>query len=281
MARLYKRYIQVQIDDIILNPQLRCKFEITKNVGASGGTGNLQIYNLSSTTRGKIKRATSDTSQTSGSSISIIAGYEQQYEQIFSGEVLKIEHEWPEADIVTKIRAVDSFSSVNYTDVNKSYKAGVSANRVIKDLVTEMALDGYDISTIETELTNKTFDSSFIMSGKPHIILDNITKQIGATWAVQDSKLVIIKNGESINANTTIKLSEKTGLIDVPIVTEKGINIKALLNPRIKPGMTIKLISEEFDNADIYLQKVKYIGDNYGLDWYCICDGIQPNSVYI
>jgi hypothetical protein len=105
-----------------------------------------------------------------------------------------------------------------------------------------------------------------------------LMKDSGAEWSIQDNELNITKLGKPID-DIAVVLRADSGLLEHPTITDKGVNVKAQLNPDIRPGKLTKLeplavqvepgaqfVPERGrDYTGVYLcQTVSFIGNNYG-----------------
>ena len=72
----------------------------------------------------------------------------------------------------------------------------------------------------------------------------NYVSSLDSTWSIQDEKMVIIKKTAYLESEA-VDINVLTGLIGVPQQTDEGINVKCLLNNRIKIGGRIRLNNAE------------------------------------
>lgn len=274
MANLFNRFIEVKVDNIILASELRYKFDIKRSLLPDPNTCDIEIYGLSENTRGRIKSASKIEQNKIGSKLYLKAGYKELYEQIFSGELIVISHEKNDADWVSKLKCADGFTAYNASEVETSFKKGVSFSSAIDAIYGTMGLSGKNTKTITDDLSKK-FDASYVISGKAKRYLDDLSKSVTSSWSIQDFKLLILKDGKAINETSAIRISNETGLVGSPKRTEKGINFTSLLNPKLKPGYLVQLESNDFNKIKVVIQSVNYVGDTHTNDWYAKCEGLQ------
>ncbi|CDG95916.1 Putative bacteriophage protein (fragment) [Xenorhabdus bovienii str. puntauvense] len=78
--------------------------------------------------------------------------------------------------------------------------------------------------------------------------LSNLAKQNGADWRYEDGQCHIIPKRTYLTE--AVVLTYKTGLIGMPEQTiGGGINVKCLINPKIRPGTLIRLDNKSINMA--------------------------------
>lgn len=217
---------------------------------------------------------------------------------IFRGETTNVLNEGEVPSAVTTIYAGDGDKSYSSIPYNKAYKGGTRVIDILRDIAKVMSLpseiDYFDVSA--KLLRGETF------SGLCKDVLNEITKDYGLKWSVQQGILEIINLVQPIASQTTaIRLSADTGLIGSPVLVERqenkqntktkkkkkkkdnrliGVNFTAYLNPEVRPGRLVeieaihtinqlgKLMEVKTPNISangIYRSDVvRYIGTNFG-----------------
>jgi hypothetical protein len=79
-----------------------------------------------------------------------------------------------------------------------------------------------------------------------------------------------------------VLLSEQTGLVDVPTLTDNGCRAQALLNPEIRPNRRVKIVSRVLEmnsrNSEYRVSECIYTGDNREGDMVVIITGEAVNG---
>jgi hypothetical protein len=70
--------------------------------------------------------------------------------------------------------------------------------------------------------------------------MDIIARNNGAHWSIQDGFLAMVPAGSTL-PNEAIKVDSDTGLLESPMINDKGISMKMQLDPRIVPNSKIWL----------------------------------------
>lgn len=205
---------------------LAIDFETESNRSKEPNKGIFNLYNLAESTRRDIEQ--------NATGIRCYAGYDDNVKLIFSGDVVYVRSPREGAEYVTQIQAGDGYKAFTKSVTSKTYASGTDKQIIIdqmaKDmgLVTKMAKD--TIMGVTTGAT--TFD------GRTKDTLDGLLSDNGASYSIQDREIHIATIGKPVD-NDAIVLRAETGLIEAPAVTDKGINIRAFLNPDIRPGKLI------------------------------------------
>lgn len=201
----------------------------------------ITIYNLSKTTREQIKK---------DNKITIEAGYKGDTGIIFSGYITKKKTKHDRVDTVTTIYAIDSRSLKERKIKSKSYKKGVKASTILKDLVDmiKMPVGAFKIKR------DYTYKDSVTVEGE---LMDSIKKyaQIcGVSAYVNKGKIYVRSLKEGDNIKFTVEPG--TGLLTVEEFEEettaekykdkiKGFKLTMLLQHRITTASIVTVKSKD------------------------------------
>lgn len=221
------RYLLIEIwqpnsdKPITFNEEWKIVFNVDKNASSdfmSFNTATVSIYNMNSSTRGKISMQ--------GLNIRIYAGYQDLHGKIFNGVINNITVSKDNTDIVTTLYCAsdlnglendvsDTINSMNLTDylINLCNKNGIplKINRINKSIV-EYSIDGSVSDTIV-----------------------RLCSMFGLSYSIDDGVIRIVdKNikSDDVNDNEIILLTPSTGLLGNPEITEEGCNVRSLLDYR-------------------------------------------------
>ena len=272
-------------NDVAPSP-MKITFDIEKNFVGSPNTTKFEIYNLALETRSKIR---------AGHILELKAGYNGLMDRIFFGQVgissAKTVRSGP--DMVTTIECYDGGAALAMCRIHKSYPPGVRLYQILQDVVAEMAnTSDYNPVPIESNLTinlpNISFPRGKTVSGTCKSILDELLKGQGLVWSIQNNTLIIVPLNTPTNTSA-IEIGPSTGMIGVPTKCDGYFEFKALLDPRLQPGVFTSIKTKEYyydfnsqSNKPLegfyQLRKVKYHGDTYGPDWSATCQCWEVNA---
>lgn len=241
----------------------RVEFETKLNKSSSPNKTKIIIYNLTESFKKIIEEK--------DLSVNLFVGYGDVLEQditklIFSGNVLKPKTKKEGADFLTILECGDAQNALVDTNLDKSYKSGTRLKDIIKDLLKELNIDFNE--NILNKLSNRKFNNGYTAEGNVKSNLDTLLKNEGYYFTVQNGQVIITKD-EEIDENLAVVFNKETGLLDIPIKTDKGLEFKALINQIVKAGDTVKVQSEFLEIDSFYkVSNVTYKGDTRGNDWY-------------
>lgn len=297
-TQLYKRVCTVTVKDVtsVSTPEggntrtvsetnvvtikdLRTSFVIKKSLTKEPNTMELQIYNLSADTRGRMKAK--------GSQVTVTAGYENTQGVIFIGDSRTIDHVKDGADWITKIRCGDGEVSYTVPRINESLAPGTSFKDAVRKAAAAM---GVNLGNLEKFLTNTNFKENLTqfknglaLSGRASQKFDELIKLAEAQWSIQDGKLQVLKDKgteaaalQTVNTNAeAVVLSAKTGLIGSPDhgspEQKKKVSIvkaRSLLRYEFKCGGQVFLDALGTNRGYYKITHLTHDGDTMGGDWY-------------
>lgn len=262
------------------NRRLDMSFNVFATSASEPNDGECTIYNLTETTRNRISE---------GSKIEVYAGYDGNYKLISAGDIETVNNRKPSTDWATTISWGDGVRA--YVDVNfsKSYKEGVKVSDILNDLTGSLGLAVNSVSSQLTEVLN----GGLSVNGKTKDILNTITKDYGLEWSIQDEEVRVITQGAPID-NQAIVISQETGLLEFPQITEKGVDFVCQLNPDIRPSKIVNIKSvgstrslsadpaaaplQESANGLQLVENVRFSGDNFGGAFQSKVRAVQYNA---
>ena len=259
--RLYKRYIQIIIgnDDSALSiDALYITFEIEKVLSGKPSDGIVNIYNLNDTSEAKIKET--------GERVRVFAGYDENKDLIYDGDIRKIEKNKQGLDRIVTITLGGNVFKLTNAFFNKSYAGAVSVSQVVSD-----AVPSFGISAVGLDAIPASTLTDFAFTGRTSDLLDRILNPLNVQWFENDGFINISMRGEA--TESVFILKPGTGLIDSPSLTDEGLSFKALLNGRIKINSRVKIESRVVNGLYKVTQAV-YNGDNRDGDFFVQCLGV-------
>lgn len=270
MAEQFDRQVTITIgvgDAILAISDNKIEFELETSRAGFPNEAKIGIYNLSRTTRQRIKDA--------GEFIQLEAGYPQNKGIIFKGNLAKVWHERvSKTDIVTRIEAADGLSDFQNAMINTTLPAGQNSPKdIVQACAAQFEVVGVGSLNILDGLPGT--DRATVLCGNVKDELDKVGRKHDFSWSIQNNELELVKNGEAIEDVTIV--SKETGMIGAPTVTESGVDVKVLLNPKLRVNRIIQVISDFIDDADTLnfnkrdtdlgggfyrMDKIKYAGTN-------------------
>lgn len=271
MTALFKRDIKVVAGPLTIEPRttagenqpiLKMTFDITKTNNREVNKCELKIWNLKESTRSKLQEKDLE--------VMIEAGYVEELNQIFKGDLENATVEKESVDTITILELGDGTKQIKKSRVNLSFRGGQAVGQMLEKVAETMGLAEGNLR--EKVARNgersvlKELIQNVILSGKSMDVLDEIASSMGMNVSVQDKALQFLGPSEVL-PGPAIPLDFRTGLIGSPEVGEKGVvTAMSLLNGRFKPGKKVA-IESLFINGEFVIQKVQHTGDTWGEQW--------------
>lgn len=192
---------------------LNFSFKVQFEDRAKVSTAQLEVYNLSPSTRASLKK---------GDAVIITAGYKGDVGCIFVGAIADYSHQHENLDIITKITAADCLEEWLGTYVNKTYKAGMYAKDIIDDLLN---IFGVEVAMVKLA-ENKHYPGCRVCRGKLKDVLTEIAcSDCKSRLVIRCGQIIINPPEEGIT--TGYLLTPQTGLLKSASTSEsQNINTK-------------------------------------------------------
>ena len=275
MAELFNRAMTLTVGDIkipiryidtvnnTIQPSLRVGFAVTKTSDNNPNEAKITILNLNESHRKAIQAGEK------AWPVTIDAGYTNNVQRIFAGQLQSGDPRKEGKDWVTEIFAKDGQVKYASARLNKSYGAGTSINTVLSDAAVALGL-GAGNSAVQFKNPARPislFSKGVVVTGRVVDILSKYVTTAGFQWSIQDGQLLVLTPDETTQ-ETIFILNQDSGMIGTPEKGEKGfIKVVSLLQGDISPGRKIRMQAKEV-RGDYKAEKVEHIGDSWGPSWY-------------
>jgi hypothetical protein len=234
VSRQYQRRAQVIIGKNgagLSVTDARITFEVTKTVKATPNTALIKIYNLNATNEARAK--------TEFDEVILNAGYLGAIDLVFRGNIKHVYRYRDGADRITEIEAGDGDHDYQRAVMNKTFAAGTDSTAIVAHAVETFAGVGGTVGG-EMQVSGPARIRGKVVSGNTRDALDDLARQVGANWSIQDGQLEVI-GSNATRAGVAIVVTSDTGLLSAPEVSDKGIGVVCLMNPKIKINGALKL----------------------------------------
>ena len=242
-------------------PQLKIAFNISKTIDGEQNEGTITLYNLSESTRNAMGREYTD--------VTLEAGYTppsggSNVGVIFLGQIRDVVHTRDGADILTELSVAEGEKAVRKSTVSKTLPKGSTVEDVANEIMK--GFETYNITKGDWKFPDDlpTFTRPYSMFGNAAREFDRLGDSFGFYWSIQGDVLDICPGDGYLDGSAV--LNAKTGLIDVPALTDNGCKFKALLNPDVRPGREVVVESSiiEMNSAGgrYRVSECTFSGDN-------------------
>lgn len=262
---------------IVIGDDLRFEFTCKKIPSSDPNTAEVKITNLSKITR----RTLDDQIDTP---LILSAGYSEGegLVNVFFGNIMSVKHDTTPPNIITTIEVGDGAESLRDSKVSLSFKK----NTLVSTVVQQLAIGfGKPIKNPEAITSIEgAYLSGYCGIGNNKTLMDQLARDNGFSWSIQDDEIVFINNGD-IPPVDILVLSPETGMVGSPKRNTSSIDkqettvsvdnrkpagwdVAAKLFPEVVPGGFIALRFAERPLGEIVkVVEVEHSGDTYGNTW--------------
>lgn len=261
------------LDPLTAHKNLRATFRVERTSKPEPNTAEVVIYNLSPDSRSLL-------SEESDVPATIEAGYfgtqasPNKTFEFFRGNVVSVATTRQAVDWVTKIQLSDGGKAFRKARINEPYRKNSPKTAMISKLVDAFGAEGVQPGNALQKLTapmrpgvSATFNKGGVISGRVERRFDELVREFGFEWSIQDSQLQVVEPLLPIDTQS-ITLEPATGVIGSPERGEKGIvKLRCLIQPGLNPKKTFQLLSSTVSGL-FKVERTIYTGDTQGQDWY-------------
>ena len=258
----YGRQYLLQVGDenssIQIN-NLRVKFQIRQTHDKKPNRATISIYNLNPTNRNLIV-------QKKYTKISLSVGYGtlDSCRIIYSGQISKPRTVRNGLDFITEMECDDGATDYREAFINVTLAAGSTHSDIISQCMGTMNNVQPGVFGVDNDVT---LTRGRVCYGMTRDVLSQIADHHDADWSIQNGRLVILKS-DYIQPGDAVFLSQTTGMINSPRVTNGGLEVSCLINPELLVGGLVRIdsIVDDYD-GDYKITSVERSGDTHGDEW--------------
>lgn len=262
--------------------QLQFRFSVRQGDVQTPNNSIIRVFNLSD--------QTAQTIQKEYTRVILQAGYEGEsnFGVIFDGTIKQIRRGRENAtDTYVDIYAADGDLGLNFAVVNATLAAGASQTDQVAAVQKAFAAQGNPAGYQKlSDSTGGVLPRGKVLFGMARDAMRNLSASGGWSWSIQDGKVQIVPLAGYLPGDAVV-LTSKTGMIGIPEQTDQGIQIKSLLNPRLRIGGLVQIDNASINRALINIQfsainllasitddgfyrlyVVEHSGDTRGGPWY-------------
>ena len=240
MPTLYGRLIRTTVAGLTIE-DLRQTLSLERNSDPTQDRGEIAIYNLSPEHESRIRDR--------GGPITIEAGYPETLAIVFAGEVQRVIRSRERTARVARITLGDQVRQQERLGgvTNRVYPGVESVRRIASDLIADMGLEPGPLDAIPESATFTDFHwAGFSSASGIRALLNGASPPLAhVQWHEADGVVRFSEPGKPQSDAPTIMLSPTTGLIESPLVTDEGAELRCFLNPAIVLGCIIELESRD------------------------------------
>lgn len=241
--------------------ELKIGFSVSKDISGRANDATISIWNLNKDHRNAVGKELDSVMleagympPTGGSNVGIL----------FKGNIRDVQHERDGADIITTLTCGDGDKAFRKATCSKSFPKNTEVKEIVDDLYKQLEKEGISKGELKYPPSLQPYRRPYAMCGSATRELDRLGRGHKFYWTVQNETFELFPSDGYLGG--VVVISAKTGMVGPPTITDNGVKVKALLNPEVRPGRRVQVISEVLEmNAEDSMYRVSaatYSGDN-------------------
>ena len=259
------RYISVQVGRLFTDSHY-IVFSIRRRSTDTQADGDVRIYNLSDNNEELVTER--------GLPVVLAAGYlrpQQNVSEIFRGDVVRFERQRIGNDRVSVVHVGNEVMRQTSATIERTYDGRATVHQIINDLVRELRLSAGSLEDIpNTTLFN------YRVSGPVTDSLRRLLEEerIGLRFYIDGGVVYFTQQGRPSRGPTSrFVISQDSGMIGTPTVTDDGIRVRTILENRIHLGAIFRVVSLGRSLGDYKVVEIEHSGDNRQGEFVSLIEG--------
>lgn len=288
----FNRQVRVAFEGVPLSPVInnRVTFEVDKHDGQVLNRATIRIYNLSPNARSVLARPIPLPYPLVDPQINValFAGYETPI-RLMAGQLLFAVNSKIGPDWITEMQVFAGMGASAFGDATVSFAKPTAAKVIADAILAPLKLDVRYTQAALGRLQNERA-TDIANSGSAFRIADDFLRRYGLRFTIEDDGQGLVyvedqpRNPEAGKTRDNT-FSPQTGLVGTPQITRIGVEITALLRPRIRILDRFFVESETITGtlrgqvaADYFVRSVRHVGDTHGEAWFTEIEGIYSSA---
>ncbi len=265
---------------------LRIEFRVQKFASPLvDNRGSFRVFNLRSTVRDLVNRRRLDLAEGPYTTVFLSAGYRPDGAAlIFRGVIIDGANYRTGPDWISEFVAYTAAQQINAAMCDDKCTWLRTPPKVIADRL--FSLLNFNNPTYSAEALNILIDapqSTHAFTGRVDRALADLLARHQLHYTLEDDGPFVIRVGSALNPNDPVsaipEVSPSTGLVGTPRITDSGVEIRSLLNARLKVFHRFNVSSESTDGSLVKLDrqfvavKIEHFGSNRDTDYFTEASG--------
>ncbi len=274
MAAKFGRKYELVVGEHKIN-DVRMRFNCEYQADGFVSLLEIELYNLNKNTVNEV--LIRDTEFT------FSAGYEDDSPVIFKGQVRNVFTFRDDVDLVTTILAGGSDQQLRERLVYTTLTDARSLTEVIRDYLRIAKIQEGQIDIKETAIKKPISKADNFLN-----TMRSLAAEYKFNWFIYNNEFYAYDKNRHPNRGV-YKISSGTGLLEVPILTDQGIDVRTLMEPSVRPqdryeveseGLSVSQLATSFVAARNNVRgqqtvfEVRHFGDTHSNQWYTELRGI-------
>lgn len=262
---------------------LRMSFRVSRLIGDTFHQLKIEIYNVLLKKEGESQKFFKR-----GDPILLEAGYEENISILFSGQITNTTERKEDVDRITTIFAIDHGERETLSGPRVLFVELENRNPTdIVSLIHSIA-EKVNIPISNISIQPQNIKRPILIYKSFSDTMDELAESFGFSWFVFNGSLNVYDEKKGISVGEVIKINSSVGMLESPVIKDRGIDIKMLMEPSIKQGEIFSVESEGVQDARTgievtggitnrgglqVVESLIHTGDTHGTSWYTEISG--------
>lgn len=253
MANQYLRQVRVLVGDYfeaVAAADLLIRFDLRREANPTPAAGRIDIVNLNQSSETRVRER--------GRRVRLAAGYQDAGAELlpvlFDGDVRRVERLREGLDRVTRIHVGGNTAAQSGPVFSRSYRGVETVRRIAADIVETMReFELGDTAAIPAAAAR----TDYARTSPARQALTDILRPLGVRW-YEDSGVIRFAAGAAPREEARLaaraggyilRVSERTGLIGSPTITDDGVRFATQLDHRLDLDTLVEIESAVLDRG--------------------------------
>lgn len=198
------------------------RFRVANTISSNYAVAEITVYGLGYASRMK--------AYTRYDKVRLYAGYRSRHGLIFAGTIYNVGIGKEGPDNYITLLCTTTGREFDSAFLNRAFGVGTPQKEIIQAAADSMGLPVEfvgDFDALPRTIGGRT------TSMPPKLLLTQMAYTYGFTWHVEDGRIIAAINGATRNIEH--RFSAETGMVGSPVIHERGLDVRVLMAPNVRP----------------------------------------------
>ena len=267
MPQRFLRTVRVTVGDAaeaLRIENLLVRFRLRREATDTPADGHITIYNLTVESEQRIRQR--------GQRIRLEAGYSGELSLLFDGDVRRVERVREQVDRAVKIHVGGNVAKRRQAVFTRTYEVATPLRTIFADAAATFDLAVGPLSLIDEDIVKP---AGFSYQGPTALLLYGLLEPYGLRWFEDDGVIRLTRRGQSGDDRPRgVLIGQRSGMIGTPTITDDGLRVRSLIDPRLRLDTRFRVESELVDAGALWkIVEVTHQGDNWTGSFETLVEG--------
>lgn len=254
--------------------QMNFLFSVRQADNETPNTMVVRIFNLSLATENEIL--------SQYTSVALQVGYEGTGLTVAFTGTIKMFRKGKESSTekFLEISAADGDLGYNFGLVNTTLGAGSTYADVLRHSAAAMSTGYSPTAAAIASSGGVIFPRGKVMFGLARLQLANMANTLVSRWSIQDGIITFVQDSGYLEGEVIV-MNETTGMVGTPESTPDGVEVRCLMNAKIKTGSRIQIDSSQIVTNSTTQAEIQAANGDPGINFPTYTSRIYPATVLV